>query len=134
MTTVALQDAIVAALLADAAVAGFVGERAYDNPPVKVPYPYISLGPSQVLDDDADCIAAEEHHQQIDVWTNEGASKRGCKSICQAVKKALHGAELEIDEGAVVLIEVTDWQAMDDPEEFIAHGIVNVRALVDEVE
>lgn len=132
MTAVALQDAIVAALLADPAVSGHVGVQVYDNAPAGVEEPYITLGPSQVLDDDADCISAEEHHQQIDIWTKESASKRGCKAICQAVKRALHGAELALDEGAMVLIEVTDWQAVDDPAEFIAHGIVNVRALVDE--
>lgn len=132
MTAVALQDAIVAALLADAAVAAFVGAKAYDNAPAGVDYPYITLGPSQVVSDDAECIAGEEHFQQIDVWTQDGAAKRACKSICQAVKKALHGVELPLAEpAALVLIEVTDWQAVDDPEDGIAHGIINVRALVE---
>ena len=131
MSAVSLQDAIITALLGNAAVVALVGARIYDNAPDDTGYPRITLGPSQVVSDDADCIEAEEHFQQIDVWTQESASKRGCKEICQAVKKALHDVELPLAEGALVLIEVTDWQAVDDPNDMIAHGMVNVRALVD---
>jgi hypothetical protein len=132
MSAVALQDAIVAALLADTGVADLVGERVYDSAPAGVSYPYITLGPSQAVRDDADCVSGAEHSVQIDAWTQDGGSKRSCKRICAAVESALHDVDLALDEPfALVLIEVENWEVSDDPEEFVAHGIINIRALVE---
>lgn len=129
----ALQSAIIAALKASGAVAAALGTRIYDNAPDKALYPHLTLGPSQELDDSAECIDGSECFQQIDIWTREGGSQLGAKEICGAVKKALHGADLALaDPFTLVLIEVESFRVMGDPDEKIAHGIVNVRALIDE--
>lgn len=128
----ALQTAIVAALNADATVAGFLGARVYDNAPGSAAYPYSTLGPAQELDDSAECVDGVECFQQIDIWTNEGGSQLTAKLICGAVRNALHGADLTLAEPyALVLIEVESAQVIGDPDEQIAHGIVSVRALVE---
>jgi len=129
---VALQDAVVAALLADADVAAFVGDRVYDNVPTGATYPYVSLGPSQAVSDDAECITGEENFLQLDIWTQEGGSKRGAKVICVAVKKALHNASLALAVPvALVLVEVEDMRVIGDPDEKVAHGIVSLKAITE---
>ncbi len=128
----ALQIAMIDALRADVAVAGYLGQRAYDNSPVAEVFPYLTLGPAQEVSDDVECIDGVECFQQIDIWTQEGGSQLSAKQICGAVKRALHGADLTLEEPyALVLIEVEDWRVTGDPDEKIAHGIVNVRALVE---
>lgn len=130
----ALQIAVVDALKADAGVAAFLGDRIYDNAPVTEYFPYLTLGPSQEIDDSAECVDGAECFQQIDVWTMEGGSQLTAKQICGAVKRALHGAEIELEDPfALVLIEIEDWRVTGDPDEKISHGIVNVRALVERV-
>ncbi|MEI4470927.1 DUF3168 domain-containing protein [Frigidibacter sp. MR17.24] len=126
---VALQDLIVATLEADAAVWALVGARIYDNAPVGVAYPYISLGPSGSIEDDADCIDAEVHDIQIDVWTQDSGSQRGCKVIMAAVASALHGAELSMPgTEALVSLTVGLCRAIPDPSDGVAHGIIEVEA------
>lgn len=132
MTAVSLQDAMILALRGNDRVSSLVDGRIYDNAPKGVKEPYITLGPFQEIDDSAECIDGAEAYQQIDVWTKEAGSQRGCKEVCRAVKKALHDQDMSIGEGAVVLIEVTDWRVTPDPEKFIAHGIVNVRVLTED--
>lgn len=131
-SSAALQIALITALRADAVVTGFLGARIYDNAADDEPYPHLTLGPAQELDDSVECIDGAECFQQIDIWTQEGGSQLSAKQICGAVKKALHGADLTLAEPhALVLIEVEDWRVVGDPDEKIAHGIVNVRALIE---
>lgn len=128
----ALQIALIAALRADAVVTGFLGTRIYDNAADEEAYPHLTLGPAQELDDSVECIDGAECFQQIDIWTQEGGSQLSAKQICGAVKQALHGADLSLAEPyALVLIEVEGWQVVGDPDEKIAHGMVNVRALIE---
>lgn len=131
----ALQTALITALRGNAGVVSYVGSRIWDNARRKSDpeYPYISLGPSQELDDSAECIDGAECFQQIDIWTREGGSQLGAKQISGVVKKALHGADLALAAPfTLVLIEVEGSRVVGDPDEKIAHGIVNVRALIDE--
>ncbi|PWE48479.1 DUF3168 domain-containing protein [Thioclava sp. NG1] len=129
---VALQDSVYDALIADAGVSALVGTRVYDNAPDGVVYPYITFGPSQAVTDDVECIDGEENYLQIDVWTQEGGSKRGAKVICAAVKQALHNAALVLsDPVALVLVEVEDMRVIGDPDEQVAHGIVSLKAVTE---
>ncbi|MBD3785636.1 MAG: DUF3168 domain-containing protein [Sphingomonadales bacterium] len=132
MSSVALQDAVVAALLADAAVAGFVGMRVHDNPPPDTAYPHISLGPAQGIPLSLDCIEMSEEYLQIDVWTRENGSTRGCKEICAAVKRALHGVALALDDpAALASLAVEQVLVMGDPDEQIAHGVIQLAAEIE---
>lgn len=130
----ALQVSMIAALRADPSVAALLGQRVYDNSPVAEVFPYLTLGPAQELDDSAECIDGSEVFQQIDIWTQEGGSQLSAKLICGAVRDALNGADLVLaDPYALLLIEVESMSVVGDPDEKIAHGIVNVRALVEGV-
>lgn len=129
-----LQKAIIARLLATGTVTAYLGQRIYDNPPQGGPFPFLSLGPAQELDDSADCIDGQEVIQQVDIWTQEGGSQLSAKEICGAVRKALHGADLALGMGwGLVLLEVESARYMTDPDEKIAHGVLSVRAIIEEV-
>lgn len=128
----ALQIALIAHLKADPAVSGHLGERIFDNAPVGASYPYLTLGPAQEIDDSADCVDGSECYQQLDIWTQEGGSQLSAKTICGAVRRSIRHSGLELaDPYALVLVDVTNWSVIGDPDEKVAHGIVTVRALVD---
>lgn len=132
----ALQIALIDALMIDGSVTAYLGDRIYDNAPRGDGdwEPYLTLGPAQELDDSAECIDGSECFQQIDIWTKEGGSQLLAKDICGVVKKSLNGSDLVLsDPYALSLIEVENWNVIGDPDESVAHGIVNVRALVEEV-
>lgn len=127
-------------LRATTAVAALVDGRIYDPPPQKqdgspaVPFPYISLGPSTTIPDDADCIPAEEITVQLDIWSSgSGAAHSSveCRKICDAVKRALHGADLVLSGNALVTLQHELTRIMDDPNPAINHGAVQFTATVE---
>lgn len=129
-----LQKAVISQLAATAAVTSYLGQRIYDNAPQGAVFPFLSLGPGQELDDSADCIDGSECFLQLDIWTQEGGSQLSAKMICGAVRKALHGKDLALAAGfGLVSLEVQSIRFEPDPDEKIAHGIVTVRAIIDEV-
>lgn len=128
----ALQVAIVDLLINDPAVALLLGNRIYDNAPADVSYPYLSFGPAQELEDEAECVDGVECFQQLDIWTQEGGSQLSVKQICGVVRKVLRAGPLTLAEPyALVLIE-GDIRVMGDPDDSIAHGILSLRALIDQ--
>lgn len=131
----ALQKLIFDTVTADAGVMALVN-GVYDHVP-KSPWgetkAYVSFGPSDVIDDDADCIAAGEHTFQIDCWSR-GVGKVGCRRIVDAVKDALHARDLALPDHGLVELRVTMRRVFDDPDGRTAHGVVTVAAMIEESE
>lgn len=138
-----IQGLIVATLKADAAVSSLVN-GVFDVPPQDAntglptdaawgaKLAYISLGPTDINTDDADCILGEEHNVQIDVWSRTVGSV-GCKKICDAVKRALHERDdLALADNALVEIQLTQYQIMRDPDGETAHGAMQFTVTIEE--
>lgn len=131
----ALQDLIFETLSTDATLIGLVGSKIYENPARDAGYPRVCFGPTQEVSDDADCFAGEEHSFQIDVWTQENGSQRGAKVICDAVKQSLHLKELSLaDPYALTELRVQSKRVLGDPDEKLAHGVVSVVALLEQID
>lgn len=126
------QKAVFDALVADAGVHAVVADRIYDKRPASGEFPCITFGPEQSLENDADCITANEHILQIDCWTRNHGRQKPCKDIVAAVKSALHRQNLTIaDPYALTAVRVTDTRVILDPDGVTAHGVVMVRARVE---
>ncbi len=127
-----LQVLLVATLAADATIGALVA-GVYDRPP---PSPfgtktaYISIGPTDVLDDGADCVDGEEHNIQIDVWSRAVGAVE-CKKICAEVKAALHETELELTDNAIGEVFVEGQRIFGDPDGLTTHGAVSVRVTIE---
>lgn len=111
-----LTAAIVARLKATAAVSAFVGTRVYDRPPDgAITPPYISMGPSDAVTDDAECIDGVEITVQLDCWSwggGEAFSSAQVRKLSSAVRAALHNAEIPLTQNALATIShrVTRYQ------------------------
>ena len=92
---------------------------------------YVSLGPMDALIDDADCIDGEVHSMQIDVWSRAVGGKGICKKIVDAVKRALHNADIELTDNALVEINLELYRILDDPDGLTKHGVLQFRVAVE---
>lgn len=134
--TYELAAAIIATLKADPAVAGFVGSRVYDRPPdVSVAVsPYISMGPSDALTDDADCIDSLEVTMQIDChsWGPNGAyGSAEVRKLSGAVRAALHEAELVLPNNALASLRHRITRYQREADGVTNRAIISVTALLE---
>lgn len=128
--SVDIQDAILAVLLADATVTAIVGNRIYDEAPEGVAYPHITLGPTDAIPSDADCIDSETEVVQIDIWHRDQGRKWPCKDTANAVRVALHDVALDMDEALQCRVILR--RVFKDPDGITAHGIVQVEIITEE--
>lgn len=128
-----LQTLLYTTLKADLGVMALV-DGVYDNVPANAfstKKAYVSFGPHDVIDDGSDCIESGEHVFQLDCWSRS-VGQVACKDIVDAVKLALHERELTLINNALVEIRVFMRRVFRDPDGITSHGIVMVRAIVEE--
>lgn len=133
--SVELQTAIYQRLISFPAVAAICGDRIYDNAPAEGGWtaPHITFGPTQILDEDADCIDGRVEVVQIDCWARDGGRLRPAKELADAVKKALHRYEVDLATQALVEMRVDLMRVFLDPDGLTAHGVVQVRCMIEEI-
>lgn len=130
----ALQDAMVATLKANAAVAAIVGARIYDRVPDKAPLPLVDIGEIQVIADDADCLeGSSEVYATLHAWSRSVGAVE-CRRLAAAVVAALHLAALDLGvDWRLVDIRHHDTRVFTDADGLTSHGVVTFRALIDPV-
>jgi len=93
----ALQQAMHAALIANAPLAAFVSDRIYDRPPPDVTFPFVTLGDMEVIAADTGegggTDAGAAHRLTLSVWSRENG-RREAKEIMSAIYEVLHNAAL----------------------------------------
>jgi hypothetical protein len=127
--SLALQKAMVDVLKAVGALPDVVGGRVYDDVAASAAFPYVSLGPAQVLPDKAGCIDGAEVFQQIDVWSR-GVGFPECKTIAQAIVAKLDDVNLTVDGWAVIVLEHQDTRYLRDPDGLTKHAAITFRSLL----
>ena len=126
-----LQGLIITRLKADAAVIALVGNRVYDSVPQGAPFPYISYGPSNVIEEDATCINGATHYLQVDGWSRAPGFPEA-KKIAGAVRDCLHDVEgLTLTDNALVMLEHYQTQIMRDPDGLTSHAVITLQAYVE---
>lgn len=125
-----LQGAIVARLKADATVASLINGRIYDSVSAGATFPYVSIGPVDSNQDDADCITGLEVAQQIDCWSRATGFPE-CKRLVDAVRAALHDYSFDLATNAVVFFEHRSSRITRDPDGLTSHGILGFEGVIE---
>jgi hypothetical protein len=100
----ALQSTVYQALLDDAALTALVGTAVYDALPVgAMPSMYVSLGPETVTDASDATGVGEVHQFSISVVSGTPAFA-AVKTAAGAVSDVLHGADLTLSRGRLILM------------------------------
>lgn len=130
-----LHDLIRDTLKTDSAVKALVTD-VYDSVPAEparwgAKKAYISFGPTDVVEDDAECIVGGVFTVQLDCWSRKLGSYH-CKSIVDAVKTALHDHDVELANYGLVQMRITMRRVFGDPDGITQHGVVMVEAMIEE--
>lgn len=128
MSSLALKKAIIAKLRTGSAIAG---GRNYDRPPEKPSFPYTTLGLFAELTEEADEYDGSDISFQVDVWARGSGNLATSVEVMQvgeAVRAALHEAELSLDGARLVALTIERVNYTQDPDGITEHGIVTGRA------
>ncbi|UHD44913.1 DUF3168 domain-containing protein [Aureimonas altamirensis] len=106
------------------------GLSVFDRVPKGAPSPYVSIGPSDEVEDDAECVEAVVVTQQLDVWSTEPGFVRS-REIAATIRTALHRRDLQLAGPALVEIEVRSVRYMRDPDGLTSHAAISIRALIE---
>lgn len=132
--------AAITKLRATTAVTALVGTKIYDRVPEKqdgtpnVTSPYVSMGPTTTIPDDYDCVDGEEITFQIDAWSWGGGEAYGSvevRKISDAIKRALHDADLTLANNALVTIRHELTRILRDPDGITNHAAIQFTATVE---
>lgn len=105
--------------------------RIYNRPPPGIIEPFISLGPDQVISDDASCVEGYEVFPQIDVWSRD-VGHTETKTIAGTVRRILHDTDLVLGGGfRLVEIRHLNTRTLTDPDGLTSHGVMTFRAMID---
>lgn len=119
--TLELQGAIVTRLKAYSSLTAHIGQRVYDSVPAQPAFPYVSIGPSDEVTDDAECIDGFEISMQIDVWSRAVGFPEA-RQIADAVRQALHGYEINLAGNALVYFHHRVTRMFRDPDGLTNHA------------
>lgn len=132
--SVELQTLIYQTLIADTVVQGLIGDRVSDGQPQDSSYPCVTFGPSDTVPTYLEGVDACTEVIQLDVWTRSNGRLGPCKEIMDAVRNALHLADLSLSVNALVRIEITGQRVFRDSDGLTAHGVITVSADLERVD
>lgn len=128
-----LQRLVFATLTGNGAIMA-IANGVYDSVPTD-PFgektAYISFGPTDSIEDDADCITGVETTMQIDIWSRAVGALE-CKTLTDFVRRALHRKSLQLTEHALVDTWVTLTRVFRDPDGLTTHGVAQVTCMIEE--
>ena len=102
-----------------------------DGPAIGRKKPYVSYGPSDSLDDDAEGIEAAEVTLQIDVWSSGLTGATEAETIAAAVRGAIHNSAVTLSGAHLIDLSVVRMRILTDSDALTAHAVLIVRALMD---
>lgn len=126
-----LQIAVYQALINDAGVGALAGDHIYDGRRPEDFSACITFGPSDYTPEDAECLVGRIESLQIDCWVRD-QRLRPARALADAVKAALHDADMTLATHRLASIQVTAVRAFMDPDGITGHGIVTIEAEIEE--
>lgn len=129
----ALQQAIFAALTADAGLTALLGgARVYDDVPVRAQFPYMTFAQTAERDWSTGGEEGSEHVVTLHVWSR-GAGRKEALQIMGAARALLHDQTLSLSGHRLVNIRHEFSEARRDTDGETYHGIVRFRAVTEPV-
>ena len=124
-----LQGAINTRLRDDAQLIALVNKRVYDLVPSSEEYPYIAIGETQSIQDDATCITGEKIYLTLHAWSDEVGFPE-VKRIASAVKDSLHLAPIELPTYRLVSLLHRQTRTLRDRDGITSHAVIELLASV----
>lgn len=127
----ALQQAVVAELTGDAALAGLLGgARVYDDVPERSAFPYLTIGQTTERDWSTGSEPGSEHVFTLHVWSRARGRKQ-TDAIMAAARDVLHDRPLVLADHRLINLRHEFSDARRDPDGETFHGVVRFRAVTE---
>ena len=128
-----LQKAVYAALAADATLTTLLGSAAiHDAVPQNAAFPYVVIDQTQIRDWSTGTEPGAEHMLMLHVWSRH-AGKREAYEIADAIRAALGGAMLSLEEHRLVNLRHQYSELKRDEDGETQHGVLRFRAVTEPV-
>lgn len=126
-----LQKGIYETLSQNPSITGLLGgTNIYDDAPQNANYPYLTFGESIARDWSTGSEEGLEHILTLHVWSRAGGKKQ-THEIIEAIRQALQGGAVPVDEHHLVNLRHEFSEARQDPDGETYHGIVRYRAVTE---
>lgn len=123
-----LQRAIYGALTAAPALAG---GNVFDQVPENEPFPHITIGDEQVIDDSTTCQDGWEVHTDVHCWSRPANGSKGeVKALAASVVTRIISIA-SVDGFSLVSLTHETTRVFRDPDGLTEHAVVSFRALID---
>jgi hypothetical protein len=128
-----LQQAIYAALAADAQLQALIGDppRVYDDPPGASTLPAVMIGDGLESDWSTQTEKGAEHDLTIHVWSRAGGRKEA-RMILARICGVLHLAALAPEDNTLVNLRFVSSQVFRESDGETYHGVARYRAVTEE--
>lgn len=132
--TIQLLTAVRAALAADSALTAIVSTRIYDLPPANAVAPYITTDGTYYTDWSTDSFDGQEVSIDVHAWDQPASmapTTRRVRDMMARIRAVLHRTSLSLSTSNLVLLTADNARGpILDPDGSTVHGIVTVRALI----
>jgi len=129
----ALQQAVFAALAADAPLVALLGApRIFDDVPQGTDFPYLAFGQTTARDWSTGTEDGAEHTLTLSVWS-QARGKKEAHEIMGAVRAALHDAPLALNGHRLVTLRHEFSETRREPDGDTIRGTVRFRAVTEPV-
>lgn len=132
-----LQGAIITRLKTNTLVASICDGRVYDHVPrgpngdITARFPFVAIGASDEVQDDADCIVALEMFIDIEVWSRSVGFPEA-RELTHAVRLALHDHDLNLSTNALVFFQHRQTRTFRDPDGITSHAVLGFEAVAEQ--
>jgi hypothetical protein len=128
--TWALQQAVYAALAADAGVAALAGARIYDAVPREAAFPYLVIGDGSEADWSTKTDRGSAVTLIIRAWSR-GAGQKEARQLAEAVRACLDGATLALGSGTLIAWNYLNTTQARDSDGVTRRADIRYRALIE---
>jgi hypothetical protein len=128
----ALQEAVFAALAADAGIKALIGDpaRLYDDVPRDAAYPYVTIGEAREEDWSTKTEEGSEHRLVFYVWSRYGG-RREVKQILSRIRTVLHDASPGVSGYALINLRCEAMEAFRAGDARSYRGVARYRAAME---
>ena len=128
-----LQKAVYAALSSDATLTTLLGgANIHDAAPQDAAFPYVVIDQMQVRDWSTGTEPGAEHMLTLHVWSDYAGKREAC-AIADAVRAALDGALLGLEEHRLINLRHQYSELKRDADGETQHGVLRFRAVTEPV-
>lgn len=126
-----VQQSLFNRLKTDTALTALATGGIHDGAPQGTPYPYVVIGETTEVPDDAHARYGSQDTITLHIWSRYAGQKE-IKQIAARIHELVHHQTWPVNGAVMVNAQVEMLETLRDPDGFSRHGVLRVRVLAQE--